>query len=179
MPTLWCGLLSCCDVVSHIMHFFERLSDNMNIAYVTKNNLAVRVGWVWAAVLVPTALKLVCASIEQRSSVIDFHESRLVQLSTITLADLPNKFFITSIPSSKQERAWLTASPNRSTGYLIKVAQGWKAVWWAEFSTIFNDCLVNLGREYQFGWIRGAQIVSRIIKQLEKCLSLLWDLIAS
>lgn len=110
------------------MHLFEGLSDNMNIAYVTKNDLAVRVGRVWAAVLVPTALELVCASVEQRSSVIYFHESRLVQLSTITLADLPNKFFIPSIPRSKQERAWLTASPNRSTRHLIEVTQGGKAI---------------------------------------------------
>ena len=110
------------------MHFFESFSDNMNIAYVTKNNLAVRVGRVWAAVLVPATLKLVCASVEQRSSVIDFHESRLVHLSTITLADLPNKFFITSIPRSKQERARLTATPNRSSRYLIEETQGRKAV---------------------------------------------------
>ena len=46
------------------MHLFEGLSDNMNIAYVTKNDLAVRVGRVWAAVLVPAALELVCASVE-------------------------------------------------------------------------------------------------------------------
>ena len=128
----------------------------MNIAYVTKNNLAVRVGRVWAAVLVPTALELVCACVEQRSSVIDFHESRLVHLTTITLADLPNKFFIASIPRSKQERTWLAAPPNRSACHLIEVTQGGKAVRGAEFRAVFYDCLVNLGREDQFGWICGA-----------------------
>ena len=143
VPTLRCGLLSCCDRVSHVMHFFESFSDYMNIADVSKNNFTIRVSRVGTAVLVAATLELICASIKQRSSIVDLHESRLVHLRTITLADLPNKLFIPSIPRSEKERARLTASPNGSTCNLIEIAQGWKAVRRTKSCTFFDGGLVN------------------------------------
>ena len=176
MPTLWCRLLSCCHCVSHVMYFFESFSDDMNIAYVAKNNPTIRVGRIRTTIFVSTALELIRASIKKRSSIIDIHKSRLIQLRTITLANLTNKLFISSIPCAEKERARLTASPNWSTSNFIEITQGWKTVRRAKPCTFLDASLVNLSWEDECSWVWGAQIVSRIVKQLKESFSLLWDL---
>ena len=110
------------------MHLFEGFPDHMNVANVSEDDLAVRIGGVRATVLVPTALQLVCASVEQRPGIVDFNEASLVVGRAITYAYLPDKLFITPIPRAKQERTWLTTAPNRRARHFIIEAKCWQPI---------------------------------------------------
>ena len=100
----------------------------MNVPNVAKYDLAVRICGVRATVLVPTTLQFIGASVKQRPGVVDFNETCLVVGRAITYANLTDKLFIAPIPRSKQERARLTAAPNRRTRHFIIEAECWQSI---------------------------------------------------
>ena len=88
-PVLALRLIVEGDNVGHFMHFLEGLSHDMDVVNVAKEYTTVLVGRVKTAIFVPAPFELVCAGIQERSSIENLHNASLVLRCTVANADRP------------------------------------------------------------------------------------------